>query len=307
MLRFRLMAAATILIPLVLLLVADLRWNAGIPGVWLFPLGLVLSWMAAAEVLDLVRTPGHRPLAWTTYLGVTLVFASAFATLAWPLCGRQYPANCPLGTLGWPFLALAIAVIVAFVGEMRRYEQPGGVVVNLALSVFAITYVGVPLAFAGLLRQSHGNQWGMAALISVVWIVKLSDTGAYFLGRALGRTKLAPKISPGKTVAGGVGCLASAMLASIVFCEWLGPLMTGSPLKTPWYGAAIYGLLLGIVGAIGDLGESLMKRDLGRKDSSSWLPGLGGVLDILDSLLFAMPVAYACWNMGLLGPALSLK
>lgn len=302
MLRSRLLAAAAILIPLFGILYADVRWNFGAPGVWLVPLGLIVSLLAAGEVLDLLRTPGHRPLSWTVYSGVAVIFLAACVPMLWPLSGVTYPATCPLGRLGWPLLAIAVALTVAFVGEMRRYEQPGGVIVNLALAVFTIIYVGVPLAFAALLRQLHDNSWGMAALISVILVVKMSDTGAYFFGKAMGRTKLAPRLSPGKTVAGGVGCLFFAVGAAIFFTEILAPTLTGRPVQSPWWGAVIYGLVLAITGLLGDLGESLLKRDMGRKDSSSWLPGLGGILDVMDSLFFSMPAAYLCWSAGLIQP-----
>lgn len=302
MLRSRLMAAAAILIPLFGILYADVHWNAGAPGIWLVPLGLIVSLMAASEVLDLLRTPGHRPLSWTVYCGVAGIFLAACVPMLWPLSGNAYPVNCPLGRLGWPLLGVAFAIVIAFVGEMKRYEKPGGVIVNLALAVFAIGYVGVPMAFAALLRQLHDNRWGMSALISVILVVKMSDTGAYFFGKAMGRRKLSPLISPGKTVAGGVGCLVFAVGAAVLFVQILAPWLTGSSAKAPIWGAVVYGLVLAITGLIGDLSESLLKRDMGRKDSSSWLPGLGGVLDVLDSLFFAMPAAYACWAVGIIGP-----
>ncbi len=302
MLRSRLLAAAAILVPLIGILYADVHLNAGAPGIWLVPLGLIISLMAAYEVLDLLRTPGHQPLSWTVYSGVAVVFLAACVPMLWPLSGTPYPPSCPLGRLGWPLLAVTGALTWAFVGEMRRYEQPGGVIVNLSLAVFTIVYVGVPMAFAALLRQFHDNRWGMAALVSVILIVKMSDTGAYFFGKLLGRTKLAPKLSPGKTVAGGIGCLVFAVGAAVFFTQLLAPLMTGQPVKSPLWGAVVYGLVLAVTGVIGDLGESLLKRDMGRKDSSSWLPGLGGILDVLDSLFLSLPAAYLCWSAGIIGP-----
>jgi phosphatidate cytidylyltransferase len=114
---------------------------------------------------------------------------------------------------------------------------------------------------------------------------------------------MAPQLSPGKTVAGGIGCLAAAVVAAWVFFVFIAPWMTGEPpARLIALRAAVYGVLLAIVGVMGDLGESLIKRDVQRKDSSSWLPGLGGVLDIMDSLLFAIPVAFTCYAVGLVGP-----
>ena len=303
MLRWRLAAAAIIVVPLIGLLVADFYWNHGGPGIWIAPLGLIIGLMAAAEVLEMLATSNHRPLAWTVYLGVALIFAAACAPMAWGLAGSVYPPNCPLGRLGLPLAATAFSLMMAFVGEMRRYEQPGGVMVNLALSVFAIVYVGVSLAFAALLRQLHTNEWGMAALVSVVFVVKISDTGAYFVGKACGRRKLSPRISPGKTFEGGLGGILAAVAGSWLFFRYLVPPLVGPAMVTPtWWGVTIYGVVLAIFGLVGDLSESLMKRDVARKDSSSWLPGLGGVLDIMDSLFFAMPAAYVCWAAGIVGP-----
>ena len=269
MLRVRLVAAAAILVPLGGILYADVHWNAGVPGIWLVPLGWIISLLAAAEVLDLLRTPGHRPLAWTVYTGVTLVFLAACVPMLWPLSGLPYPPNCPLGKLGWPLLALVAALT---------------------------------LAFAALLRQFHDNRWGMAALVSAILVVKLSDTGAYFFGKRFGRRKLAPRLSPGKTVAGGIGCLVFAVGAAFCFTQLLAPQMTGQAPRTSLMGTAAYGLILAVTGVLGDLGESLLKRDMGRKDSSSWLPGLGGVLDVLDSLFLSLPAAYFCWSAGFIRP-----
>jgi phosphatidate cytidylyltransferase len=302
-LRWRLAAAAAILVPLIALLYADLHFNHGAPGIWIAPLGLLIGLMAASETLDLLKTPGYRPLAWSVYLGVALVILASCAPMAWGLMGRLYPPNCPFGKLGWPLLAMAFSFMVAFVGEMRRFEQAGGVMVNLGLSVLTIVYVGLSIAFAALVRQFHSNAWGMAALVSVVFVVKISDSGAYFVGKSFGRNKLAPRISPGKTIEGGIGGMLAAVAAAWVFFLFIAPQIVGTGMpRLSWWGVTFYGVVLAIVGLIGDLSESLMKRDVARKDSSSWLPGLGGVLDIMDSLFFAMPAAYVCWAAGIVGP-----
>jgi phosphatidate cytidylyltransferase len=286
------------------LLVADLRWSGGVPGSWLVVPGLVIGWMAAAELLDLLRTTGSRPLGWTVYAGISLAFLAACSPVMWGLLGQAIPANCPLGLHGPILLALAVSLAVAYAGEMRRFEQPGGAVVNLALSVLVIAYIGIPLSFAALLRQFHTNAWGMAALVSVIFVVKWSDTGAYFAGKRFGRRKLSPKLSPGKTVAGGVGGLVAAVVASVIFFRVVGPWAAeGGKYAPQWGGSVVYGLALGVTGVFGDLSESLIKRDVQRKDSSRWLPGLGGALDVLDSLLFSLPAAYACWATGIVGPA----
>jgi len=114
----------------------------------------------------------------------------------------------------------------------------------------------------------------------------------------MGRHKMTPVLSPGKTVEGAVGAIFFACLGAWLSWHFLLPYMntacTASGSSWAWI---LYGILLGIAGILGDLAESLLKRDAGRKDSSTWLPGFGGVLDVLDSLLFAAPVGWAFWMM----------
>jgi phosphatidate cytidylyltransferase len=130
----------------------------------------------------------------------------------------------------------------------------------------------------------------------------MGDIGAYTVGRLIGRRKMAPRISPGKTIEGGVGAIVFSCGIAWLAGAWI----TGA--RVPWSlpaasqtGWLVYGLLVGGAGMVGDLAESLLKRDVGRKDSSSWLPGFGGVLDMVDSVLLAAPVAWACWLLGLVG------
>jgi len=302
-LRWRLLVAAAIIVPLVGLLLADFHFNFNVPGIWLFPLALLLTVLASAEVLDLLRAKDLRPAAWSVYTGALLVVVASLVPQLWLFTGSEYPADGPLGKLGWPLVAMAIGVALAFVGEMARYEKPGGVIVNVALSVFTIAYVGLLLVFLIALRTYHNNEWGMAALISAVFVTKMSDTGAYTFGRLFGRHKMSPILSPKKTIEGGIGGIVTACLCSAAFFYWLVPVIFGLDDAEPQlWGCIVYGVVVAIAGMIGDLAESLLKRDMERKDSSSWMPGLGGVLDVLDSLLFAAPAAYLCFVTGTVGP-----
>jgi len=122
------------------------------------------------------------------------------------------------------------------------------------------------------------------------------------VGRLFGRHKMSPHISPGKTLEGAAGALACSCLASWATFRWLVPATTRAAVpRGPWWGWVLFGLLVGLAGLLGDLAESLLKRDSQRKDSSTWMPGFGGILDILDSILLAAPVAYALWALGLAG------
>jgi phosphatidate cytidylyltransferase len=200
--------------------------------------------------------------------------------------------------LFWPVLSLVFAVWLSFVAEMYRYRKPGGNIANLAAAVFTLVYVGFMLSFAVQLRV----WWGMAALASWIIVVKMGDIGAYIVGRLIGRHKMAPLISPGKTIEGAMGALAFSYLGSWLTFRWLVPVLMPELFDPhPWWGWIAFGLLAGTAGMFGDLFESLLKRDVGRKDSSTWLPGFGGVLDIIDSLLLSAPVACFCWAFGLVG------
>jgi phosphatidate cytidylyltransferase len=186
--------------------------------------------------------------------------------------------------------------LLAAVVEMIRFAEPGKATVNLALTCFAIAYVGGLICFLILLRMfgagpsGDAGQVGMLAFVSLVATVKMSDIGQYTAGRLFGKHKLAPRISPGKTWEGVLGGIALACVGA-----WITFHFAPASLDRALPRIAAYAVALAVAGIIGDLAESLLKRDAGVKDSSTWLPGFGGVLDLLDSLLVAAPVAYLFW------------
>jgi len=188
-------------------------------------------------------------------------------------------------------LAIAFGVLIAFVGEMLRFKLPGGHLINLSGAVFAIVYIGLLGSFMVMLRIAYG----VTAVVSLIVVTKMCDVGAYTVGRLIGRHKMAPSLSPGKTIEGFVGGLTFAILAAWFSTGILFPLATGESSKTSWIGVVAYGLTVGCAGALGDLAESLIKRDVMRKDSGTNVPGFGGFLDIFDSLLLAAPVAFGLW------------
>jgi len=295
LLRWRLVSSAVIISILVLLLWLDVQHNLGRPGIWISLVGYVVVLLGTSELLHLLSLQNLRPVTAVTYIGSVGVFAAACVPVYW----QDYPADCPIGGLGWPLLALAFGVGSALIGEMWRFKSAGGVIMNVASSIFVMAYVGLLLSFLVPLRVFQSNYVGFAALLSVFVIVKVSDTGAYTVGRLIGRHKMAPALSPGKTIEGAIGALVTACLCSVLYFQFLVPILVGSPAETEIWASALYGVIIGIVGMIGDLAESLIKRDCGQKDSSTWMPGLGGVLDVTDSVLAAAPAAYACWAAGL--------
>jgi phosphatidate cytidylyltransferase len=305
LLRWRLISAAVILSVLLALLWLDYRQIAvETPGGWLLPLFLVVSLLASEEVLSLLRAKGHRPIAWIVYAGNVAILLAAALPVVFALGGRALPDAEPMGPLGWPLVALALAAAVVLTGEMRRFQRAGRSIVDAALGVFTLVYIGLFMSFLALLRLHHSNEWGMAALVSTLLVVKMADVGAYVVGSNFGQHKLTPILSPGKTWEGAVGGIATACLTAWAFFHFLGPEMIGTRyVQPPLWASIVYGLLLALAGIVGDLAESLLKRDMERKDSSRWLPGLGGVLDIIDAVLLAAPVAWLCWVFGLVGPS----
>jgi phosphatidate cytidylyltransferase len=286
MLRWRLLLGALIIAALVVLCWLDNRATA-MPGAWLLPVAIAAALLATKEVLDLAAVAGMRPLRWTVYAGNALLVVIPWSIVLKP--SWQVPL----------LFALAVAVLLVFLGEMWRYRKPGGNTANLAMGVFSLVYIGLMLSFAVQMRIVCG----IGALAAWVIVVKMGDTGAYTVGRLIGRHKMAPLISPGKTIEGAIGALAFACLGSWLAFDYVVPLTDTASwggAGTPW-GWLVFGLLVGAAGILGDLAESYLKRDVGVKDSSTWMPGFGGVLDILDSLLLSAPVAWFCWASGLVG------
>jgi len=279
MLRWRLLLGTLIIAALVGLCWLDAQ--AARPGIWLLPVLLAFTLLATSEILHLARAGGLHPIGWPVYYGNLLLV----------LC-QWLPLNGNWLTIWWLAAGLATGVFLIFFGEMTRYEKPGGVMANIAASVFSLVYVGVMLGFAVQLRFD----WGVGAMATWILSVKMGDTGAYTVGRLFGRHKLCPVLSPGKTIEGAAGALLFASLGAWIGFRWF----ASDPPTTalgPW-SWLVFGLLMGVLGMIGDLAESLLKRDVGCKDSSAWMPGFGGILDMLDSLLLTAPVAWLYWTLG---------
>lgn len=300
MLRLRLIFGSIVVSLLVALCWLDS--TTARPGVFLAPLALLFCGLATSELLAMLRTSGSKPIPGTTVLGALLPVAASCTPLAWD----EYPEDCPVGRLGWLACGLAAGLVLALVSEFVRRRDPdasaGAVLSNLSGAALALLYLGGLISFLVQLRITPfaaDQAASMLPFASTVLIVKFSDTCQYFVGRKFGRNKLAPIVSPGKTWEGAIGGigLCVLILATVLATFDSFPQGIGG-----WLRVALYCLLLCVAGIVGDLLESMLKRDAGVKDSSSWLPGLGGVMDMLDSLLLAAPVSYACWLAGLLSP-----
>jgi phosphatidate cytidylyltransferase len=312
LLRLRLLSAAVILGVLFALVWLDYeRKYVGVEGVWLLPIFIGVSVLATEEVLSLFAAKGWRPAAWPLYVGNVLLALAACGPIWVRLLeldtshGLPHELSQPLGQLGLVALVLALWSAVVFAVEMQKFQRPGTASLQLAMAIFTLLYIGVLYGFTAALRLFHDHEWGLLALLSLLAVVKMADTGAYFVGRLLGRHKMTPILSPKKTIEGAVGGIVAACISSWAVFYFVGPYLVRSRfVMPPTAGWLTYGLVIAVAGMIGDLAESLLKRDMERKDSSTWLPGLGGVLDIIDSELVATPFAYACWLLGIVGPGI---
>ena len=270
--------------------------------------------LAKRVVVAVVAAPLALGVVYLGGLPLALFLAAVSGVGAWELYRMaRHGGSDPLASLGIP-LASALPLIVHLdrLQLLRSPEGVGGVVFvallgaaiwargvggrpleTVAVTLFGVLYTGGMLAFGYALRHHRyviDAAAGTALVFFPLVLTWASDIGAYFVGRALGKKKLIPSISPGKTVAGAVGALLVTMaIAPLYNSQVLRPVAQLA--LTPWT-AAVFGLLVSAAAQVGDLAESLLKREAGVKDSSRVLPGHGGILDRLDSLFFVLPVAH---------------
>ena len=293
MLRWRLLGALLILAPFLSLLWLDDQLNAGRPGIWVGPLALVFGVLGAQELNQLIARAGLPVSPTANLAGVVCVLGASMVPLAWTV----YPADCPIGKVGWTLMGLALAIGLLFAVAVYYYRAPGESIARLAGGSLVIVYLGLCLGLLFQVRLVRPGRWGLMALVATLLVVKLSDTGAYFVGRSFGRRRFTP-VSPNKTLEGVVGGIAGAVLAAALVRAWLLPTWVPEAPRGPLVAYLAYGASLAVAGLLGDLSESLLKRDVQQKDSSGWLRGLGGVLDVLDSVLAAAPVSFLWWASG---------
>ncbi len=163
------------------------------------------------------------------------------------------------------------------------------VIANCGASYFSIMYMGLLSAFVLAVRVD----FGLWPLLMFIFVVKSADIGAYAIGTLFGKHEFSPKISPGKTWEGMAGAAATAVIVALLFvasCDIMA-----------WWSAVIFGICFAFIGQVGDLVESMMKRDAEQKDSANNVPGFGGILDIVDSPLLAAPFAYLFFMFGIAG------
>jgi len=179
------------------------------------------------------------------------------------------------------FFLSTFVLLALLLYQYIRYGT-SGVFADCGANYFSIVYLGVLSGFVLAIRVD----FGLWPLLMFVFVVKSSDIGAYAIGAPFGRYKFSPKISPAKTWEGMGGAVATAMIVAVLFA------VSCDIITMAWWLAAIFGFCFAFIAQVGDLAESMLKRDAEQKDSASKVPGFGGILDIIDSPLLAAPFAY---------------
>ena len=246
-------------------------------------LASALSAIAAWEFYRIAREGGSTPMM---PLGVLLAALLPLGVHAHYLGVVQFPPV--VSTL------VILGVVAATLWTRGVAGKPLG---SAATTLLGVAYTGGTLSYVYALRYHNyavGDAAGALVVILPVVLTWASDTGAFFAGRAIGGPKLMPSVSPAKTISGAVGAVVTTAIVCALFVQFL--LRPYAQLAfTPW-GLVLFAVGISVTAQIGDLVESLFKREAGVKDSGTLFPGHGGVLDRLDSLFFVLPVAYALYQ-----------
>ncbi len=253
---------------------------------FLFALVLTLSVLSTVELLSLLGPRRPWPI-------LTLAAVVALIVVSW-LPRLLEGTDCPLSPdpLHWVLGTYVAVVLAGFLAAMASHQGEGSdTLTRLAFLLLTAAYLGVLPGFLAQLRWLEGSDnRAEVALALAIFTPKCCDIGAYFTGRLLGRHKMSPVLSPKKTLEGLAGGLVlSTAVAFAVNRAW--PVL-------PWgdIGAIGFGLTVGGAGVLGDLAESLIKRECKHKDASQVMPGFGGVLDVIDSIVYTAPLSYV-WLM----------
>jgi phosphatidate cytidylyltransferase len=236
--------------------------------------------LSLSEYYQIARAKGFLPLS---KLGIITTIAYVIAIY---FCTQTLQAQLI------PKIILGLSGVMAFLYYFWKGSQP---LMNLAITFFGMLYLTIPLSYLIEINYFEAPPFvsdGRYCLIYLLIVTKITDTGAFFIGKLLGHTKLSPYISPKKTWEGAIGGSLTALFAGIALVLFFRYGFDTPPMQLSWSQAIWLPLGLSIVAQWGDLAESLLKRDAGVKDSSTYFLGLGGMLDVVDSLIFTAPLLY---------------
>ena len=248
------------------------------------------------ELRSLLPTE-RRPPAWLCHLGVQAVVAANWVQ---PF-HQTWPSHVPFADPWHLIFGILVAVLIGgFLWEMATYREPGEAVARVTNALFTVAYLGALASFLAQLRwlptKTGSNNQAVHALMLTIFVPKCCDIGAYCAGRLFGRHRMTPRLSPKKTWEGAAGGLLLAIVAAV------GASYYGN--QPPYFviKAVAFAVTVAAAGLFGDLAESLIKREGQKKDASQSLPGFGGVLDVIDSVLFAAPLSFLWLTTAWLSP-----
>lgn len=291
MLGWRLLVSV-ILIPLLAgLFYLDQRAGSSAPI--LYGLCCLIIFRGCRELTQLLAVRNLKP-----GFAITSLLSLLICTLAWlPYFSQADPGSAQESSLALMSIGFSVSILLIFLKSTILFQEPGRSMETMGAEILTVSYVGFLLALLAQLRWVAGPETGYLALGSLIISAKMGDIGGYTFGRLWGRKKLVPRLSPGKTWVGAYGAIFGAALGSLLWFQFTPALFHPHWTGSSWYWAILFGAIIGLVGLVGDLCESLIKRDVGKKDSAELLPGFGGLLDLLDSPLYAGPVALILWKL----------
>lgn len=240
---------------------------------WVLPIIIVIAGLAGIrEFHHFARCKNINPPSWLSYLIALLIFADA----------------------SWGNLNNTLVILCASICFVLAYFALTGSIVNsivsAAVTIMSPLYIALPLGIVLFLLTPalRYHQSGLELAVFIVAVTWSGDTGAYFIGKNFGKHKLAPRLSPKKTIEGSIGGFFSAIIAVFIL------LLSWTALRSviSWRDAILLGIIIGFIAQIGDLAESAFKRDANLKDSGNTILGHGGILDVIDSLLLTIPASY---------------
>jgi len=264
MLRTRVLSGCILTAVILGVLYLDEWFSPWFP-IW-FILVIAVLGAAAVELVDLLRSTEIHPSLNSVLGGVmSLAVANWMPHISEHLEKRGgtppgiYEPSEPISILSWPLLTFVGVLMVSFIVQSIQFQRPGRTMSTIAGTVLVVAYVGLLGGFIIQMRWFEGPLHGMVALVLFIGTAKGADTGAYALGRLAGRHKLWPSLSPNKTIEGAVGGLVFAVIASVLVTK-AAQVLLGITLWR-WPIAVVYGVVIGVVAQLGDLMESMIKRD----------------------------------------------
>ncbi len=245
---------------------------------------LALAGLGLVEFYGLVEKRGLVCFKWCGAFGGLLLMVGTFLHCTGKLGLYESPSRVNDFEAGF----LILFVLGLCLRQLLSRSNTAGILA-ISTTIFGLMYVPWLLNFVQKINFFPGiGDDGKFYVLYFLIVTKFSDTGAYAIGSLLGRHKMIPRVSPGKTWEGFAGAVLFSVTASVLFARWAGGHLAGMN----WLHAVLLGILLGAAAVVGDLIESLFKREAGVKDSGGFFPGIGGILDLLDSLLFNAPIMY---------------